>query len=156
MRQSNSGFTLTEILVVIVLFGVGIGLFNTIFINNWNAYEDRIKRANLWTEANQFFEQMSIEGRNAKLISVTITANAKIADFTNAASDAITSFIITNTGELRRVKNAETKIFGTHADFAQSYFTENGKDLAVELRLEEIALTHTIHITAAIQVLARN
>ncbi len=156
MFHSNKGFSLTEIVVVVLIFGVGIGLFNMVFINNWSAYEDRIGRANLWTEANQFFEAMSVEGRNAKLITVTTTTNAKTTEFTNVASDAITTFTITDTGELRRVKNAETKIFGTHAVFAQSSFTRNNRGLIVELQLQQGVLQHTINIFASIEILPRN
>lgn len=156
MLRSNKGFSLTEIVVVILIFGVGVGLFNTVFINNWRAYEDRIARANLWTEANQFFEAMSVEGRNARIITVTTTANAKTVDFTNVASNAITTFVITDTGELRRIQNAETRIFGTHANFAQSNFTRNNRSLVVALHLQEIVLKHTVNILASIEILPRN
>lgn len=156
MLCSKKGFSLTEIVVVVLIFGIGIGLFNTVFINNWSAYEDRIERANLWSEANQFFEAMSVEGRNAQLIAVTTTGNAKTAVFTNAATNTLTTFVITDTGELRRLKNAEIKIFGKHANFAQSNFTRNNRALIVELQLQEVVLNHPVNIFASTEILPRN
>lgn len=156
MSAGRKGFTLTELVVTLLVVAVGVGLFSSVFINNWSAYEDRIRRANLWSEANQFFEQMSVEGRNARLIDVTVVANAKNAAFTNAADNSVTTFTITDTGILTSTKGAAVKTFSTHAVFANSNFTKNGKDLIVDLQLKESVFSRDIHINASTEILPRN
>ncbi len=157
MIRAKKGFTLTEIVVVVLIFGVSVGLFNTIFINNWSAYEDRIARANLWNQANQFFEDLSLEARNSKTIEVTTTATNKSIILTNAGDDPIvTTFTLTDTGTLSRLKSATTKTFSTQAVFLKSAFTKNTKNLNVDLQLSDTVLGRAIHINASTEVLLRN
>lgn len=157
MCRANKGFTLTEIVVVVLIFGIGVGLFNTIFINNWSAYEDRIARANLWNQANQFLEELSLEARNSKTIEVTATASNKSIILTNAGDDSVvTTFTLTDTGTLSRLKNETTKVFSTQAVFSKSAFTKGTKNLNVDLQLSDTVLGRIIHINASTEVLLRN
>ncbi len=157
MPKSNKGFTLTEILVVVLIFGVGVGLFNTIFINNWAAYEDRIARANLWNQANQFFEQLSFEARNASKVDLVITDSKKAVLLTNAGDDpTITSFILSNDGNLSQVKSDLTKIISTHVVFLKSNFKKSDKSLIVDLQLVDSVFGRNIHLAASTEVFLRN
>jgi prepilin-type N-terminal cleavage/methylation domain-containing protein len=158
-RESKGakGFTLTEIIVTVLLVGVGVGLFNGVFVNNWSAYEDRIKRANFSSEITQLFEAMSIEGRNSRLIDLTNTASEKTAVFTNAAdSTKVTTFKITDTGSITSTRGVTVKTFSTHADFANCTFTKNGKGLVVDLKLKDNLFNRDITTTASIEILPRN
>ncbi len=157
MLRANKAFTLTEVVVAILIFGIGIGLFHSVFVNNWSAYEDRIRRANLWSEANQCFEQLSIDTRNARLINIAITATTKTLSLTSAvAPSLVTTYLITNTGNLNRIHNSEVQVFSTHAVFANSNFTQNGQNLIVDLELQDSIFTRDIHIRASTEVLLRN
>ena len=97
MRRTRHGFSMTEIVVSLLVIGVGIGLFNSVFVGNWGVFEDRIKRANLATEASQLFEQMSIDGRNSRMIAVTATAISISAAFTNAVDNSVVTYSISDT-----------------------------------------------------------
>lgn len=157
MHRSNKAFSLTEIVVVILIFGVGIGLFHTVFVNNWSAYEDRIRRANLWSEANRFFELLSIDARNAQLVNIALIGNAKTVSLTNAvAPNALTTYSILNNGNLIRAQNNDVRVLSTHAVFANSDFTQNGRNLRVNLELQDSVFTRDIHISAETEILLRN
>ncbi len=157
MHRSNKAFSLTEIVVVILIFGVGIGLFHTVFVNNWSAYEDRIRRANLWSEANRFFELLSIDARNARLINIALIGNAKTVSLTSAvAGNPVTTYSITNNGNLNRAQNNQVQVLSTHIDFANSNFTQNGQNLIINLQLQDSVFTRNIRITAETEILLRN
>jgi len=156
MRRAQHGFTMTEIVVTLLIIGVGIGLFSSVFISNWGALEDRIKRANLATEASQLFEQMSIDGRNSRSIDVTATAISISGAFTNAVDNSVVTYSISDTGTITRAKGATIKIFSTHGVLADSNFTKNGKNLLINLRLKDDVFMRPIHITTSIEILPRN
>ncbi|MCB9771853.1 MAG: prepilin-type N-terminal cleavage/methylation domain-containing protein [Candidatus Omnitrophica bacterium] len=156
MQRNKHAFTLTELVVVLAIFSVFIGLFSTVFVHNWGAYEERIKRANLWGEANQCFEQMSLDGRNARLINVATTGTDKTATFYSGSGGTDIVYTIANTGQVSRTQDNTVKIFTTHADFANSSFTKNGKNLIVNFRLLETIFTRTLHVDMTMEILPRN
>ena len=154
--SGRGGFTLTEIMAALLITGVGVGLFGTVFVNNWSAYEERIRRANMWSEATQLFESMSTVGRNSRVINVTRTPAVVSATFMNADPTIITTFTIAADGTVSRVLGADIKIFSTRAVLADSDFTKNGKDLIVDLVLRDTIFVRNINITAATEVSPRN
>jgi len=156
MRRTRHGFSMTEIVVSLLVIGVGIGLFNSVFVGNWGVFEDRIKRANLATEASQLFEQMSIDGRNSRMIAVTATAISISAAFTNAVDNSVVTYSISDTGTISRTKGAAVKIFSTHGVLADSNFTKNGKNLLIVLRLKDDVFMRPIHMTISTEILPRN
>ncbi len=159
MLRNQRGFTLTEIILVLVIFAIGFGLFNSVFINNWFAYEDRIKRANLWSEANLFFEDMSFEGRNSRLIEIANGPDSKTVTFTSTDSPPVlTVFTLTSAGTMSRARGNMSKDYGTHADFAACDFSFgiDRKDVLVNLKLKDTIFTRDIHITTSTEIMARN
>lgn len=157
MSRSKRGFTLTEIVAVLAIITVGIGLLHSVFVTNWSAYEDRIKRANLWSQAGRCFEQMSIDARNASRINIINTLGTKTVSLTNpAATNPVTTYEIKDTGILSRTHNNTVEVISTNTVFANSGFQQNGPNLAVTLELQDSVFNRNITITAETEVLLRN
>lgn len=158
MRPKSKGFTLTEVLVTLIIFGIGMAMFNTIFVTNWVAYEDRIKRADLWGEINQVFEQMTFDGRNSRQFAVTNNAASKSVAFTNAVDNTITTYTIQNDGTITRTSGTDTRMISSHAVFGDSNFASSAdnKGLKADLTLSDNVIVRNINVRSTTEIALRN
>ena len=161
MRCSRKGFSLVELLAVLMITGIGATLFSVVFVNNWFAYEDRINRANLLNESNQIIDQMSFEGRNAKLVDVVTGADKTTVTYTNAVDSSLVLFELHTDGTLTMTKNKNTRNLTTHLDYVNSSIVQEGATnfnfkLIVSLALKDGAGTRDIHVTAGSEIYLRN
>lgn len=66
----NKGFTLVEVVTVVVIIGITIGFFYTTFLQNWWALENEDTQRNLWQEMNSITESITVDARQANNVIV--------------------------------------------------------------------------------------
>ncbi|MBZ0165456.1 MAG: prepilin-type N-terminal cleavage/methylation domain-containing protein [Candidatus Omnitrophica bacterium] len=155
-RQS-SGFTLIEVLIVLVVLSILGGVFFTVFVTNWDALEDRITRTNMWHDANDIIESMTNDGRFAKTVDVqTDDEGNRVTDFIDFADQLFVTYKITPDGRFLMERDGKTKVMSTAMDPAQTGFNRQGQGLRVSLALKEELLRREITISTATEIYPRN
>lgn len=158
LNQLNSkGFTLVEMLTVLVILFVLGGVFYTVFVTNWFAFEDRIARTNLWQEANEIIETITADGRFAQTIDVfTDGSGNKSAILNDSLNQPVATYLITADGRFQINKNGVIKTLSGHINPIESVFTKQGRGLRVELDLEDLIFKRTINVNTSTEIFPRN
>src|SRR5277367_2658279 len=99
-RKNKKGFTLAEMVVVLAVIGIFISFFYTLFFLNWGACEQLIARADLGQDMDATIDQIELDGRLAHDIVVTNTNNSSQAVFNNSAGVPISTYTMSNNGQL--------------------------------------------------------
>lgn len=155
--NNNKGFTLIEILTVLVIFMVLGGVFYTVFVTNWFAFEDRIVRSNLWHEANEIVETITADGRFAQTIDVfTDGTGNKSAVLNDSLNQPVATYLITADGRFQINKSGVVKTLSDNLNAVQSGFIKQGRGLRVQLALEELILKRVIHVGTSTEIFPRN
>ncbi|MGE0268221.1 MAG: type II secretion system protein [Candidatus Omnitrophota bacterium] len=151
------GFTLIEMLTVLVILMILGGVFYTVFVTNWSAFEDRIARTNLWQEANEIIETMTADGRFAQTIDVFSDGSGnKSAVLNDSFNQPVATYLITSDGRFQINKNGVIKTLSGHINPGQSVFTKQGRGLRVELGLEDVIFKRTINVDTSTEIFPRN
>ena len=159
IKTNKKAFTLVEIMVVVLIIGVLGGVLYTIFFTNWFAFEDRIARANLWSEADVIFETMSSEARNMRQIDVFSDTNSKSAFFRydlNLNKVPVATYTINNNGQMTVNRGSGNVVLTDHLDFTKSSFVKVGSALKVTLVLKDQLIPRTIAISTSTEIFPRN
>lgn len=156
MLRSPKGVSLFEVLIVVLLTGLGMALFSTVFVNNWFAYENRIVHANLMNEANTVLDTMTAEGRLSRQIDLGGSASQRTATFYSGLDGSTSVLTLFNDGRVTFAKSGATKTLTTHLDLANSSLTSNARSLQVRLALTDIAGTRPVRVSGETEVLPRN
>lgn len=151
---SRRGFTLIEILAALLVSGVFISIFASVFINNWRVFEERMAQANLWFEANQIVDILSREVRHSRQID--ISNSGKTATIYNAIDSSVSTYSIKSEGTFEYVLGGVTRTVSDNLDFALSSFSLNGRNLIVRLTLRDDALDKKVSVTSESEILPRN
>lgn len=159
MLRSNKGFSLFEIITVVLITGLGMTLFSVVFVNNWTAYEDRINHANLMNEANQILDEMSYEARKSKQIDLVQTGTTKTITFFSGLDNTTSVVVMRDDGTVTLTRGGTTKTMTTHLDFAGTEIIRDatvGRNLQINLDLKDFAGTREFHVRTATEVQPRN
>lgn len=154
-KKNQKAFTLVEIIVVVLIIGVLGGVLYTIFFTNWFAFEDRIARANLWSEVDVIFETISSEARNQDQITVNGNPCGSVAILAGGSAQPII-YTMNNNGDLTVNRGAGDIVLTNHLDFANSSFCAEGEALRINLTLEDQLITRRVEIRTSTEVFPRN
>lgn len=160
-RISRNGFTLTEMLAVILMIGVMGSVIFAVFLTNWEALEDQIVRSDLWHEANEIVDAVTTDGRAAKSIQV-MAAGAQAdntASFTGIDGEVFVIYRITPDGRLLVERNAVSRTLSDNIDAANSAFVrddDTGRGLRLNLTLTDTLLRRAVSIATATEIFPRN
>jgi len=151
------GMTLVEMLVVLVISAVGIVLFYTVFITNWQAYQTHLTRSNLWEEADTIMEMVSTSVRDMRQIDVESGDEQQTATLTDPDGNIFASFLMTRAGEFQIVSAGNnTSTLTKNLDYPRSSFVKQGKALLVNLALTDQVFRQQVKIQTAAEIFPRN
>lgn len=152
----RGGFTLVELITVLVIIGIGIGLFYAVLFVNWNAYETHLTLIDLQMDADTIIEMISFDGKYAR--QITVSGNWKSVTFQfpdPAAEPAITySFIMPN--QLQKTVSSNTAVISSYVVFADSSFRPLGNLLEVNLVLADAVFGKKVRLRDTTQIFPRN
>ncbi|MCK5215515.1 MAG: type II secretion system protein [Candidatus Omnitrophica bacterium] len=155
-RKSNSGLTFVEILVVLVVFGIAIALFQTVFATNMSAFDEHIIRANLWQEANELFERLTTDARLASDIIMPDPNGSSTAQLLDPEGNLIGNYSIMNDGRVLFDTGSNTVTMCENVDADKSVFKRNGRALVVDLVLTQGSLSRPVTISVTTEIFPRN
>ena len=157
--KTLNGFTMTEVIMTLVIVSILGGVFYTMLITNWSSYEELMARAQLLNEANDIVEQISQEGRFTKTIDVVqdFASGIQTATLIDYQDQAIATYTMSSNGTLEIARpQANTVVLTNNLDFDNSAFTKNGKSLRMDLALIDDALMRKVSISTNTEIYPRN
>lgn len=155
--RQQQGFTLVEIMVVVLVAAILSGVVFTVFVTNWDALQDRIARTDMWHEANEIIETMTNDGRFAKAVGVQTDGEGnQVVDFLDIADQLLVTYKITPDGRFLMERGGKTKTLSTQIDSTRSGFNREGPGMRVNLALREELLRRKITINTATEIFPRN
>lgn len=152
----SSGVTLVELMTVMVILGVSVSMFYTVWFSNWQTFDYHTAIADLWFDANKIAEEVSMDGRAASLI--TVDTSQKSVIFVNSLGTTTASYLINSTGQFIITRGASTTIVSQRIDFNNTNFVQRGSGLRVDLFLvdEEVLGQADAEIETHIEIFPRN
>lgn len=162
--RAVKGFTLVEIVTVLVIIGIGMTLFYSVFFLNWFAVNSYIARADLWQEMDAAIDQISLDARLANDIVLTQSGTQKNVNFLETdpvtrSSKNLSEYLLDSSGKLQVRRGTATlpSLISDHVNFAKSSFTlPSFRDLKVDLTLNDDVLGKTIEINSSTEIYRRN
>lgn len=149
------GVTLVELMTVMAILAVSVGMFYTVWFSNWRTFDHHTAVADLWSDANEIAEQMSMDGRAAS--QITVAVGQKSVDFVNALGNTYATYQITAAGDFTITRGAAVTTVTDRIDFANSNFIQQGSALQTDLILvDEEVLGDDVSINAQMEVFPRN
>ncbi len=154
-KKCERGVTLVELMTVMVILGVSIGMFYSVWMSNWRTFDHHNAIADLWHDANQISQQMSMDGRVAG--KITVALDQKSVDFENALGAIYVNYQMTSTGDFIITRGAAATTITDRIDYANSRFIQQGSSLQAELRLvDEQVIGGEVVIEPRMEVFPRN
>ncbi|MCA9407975.1 MAG: prepilin-type N-terminal cleavage/methylation domain-containing protein [Candidatus Omnitrophica bacterium] len=153
--KSIEGFTLVEMIVVLLIFGVGMAAFSLTLSTYWTATDTHVKRSDIYQELNTIIERVSFDGRSAQIIDVV---NSKNTIFIDDTGNIIVQYKITSSDEFQQIPNGTgTPIVLSKAiDAAQSGFIDTGKGILLDIHMKDDSFGKPINISTQTEIFPRN
>ncbi|MBP7217245.1 MAG: prepilin-type N-terminal cleavage/methylation domain-containing protein [Candidatus Omnitrophica bacterium] len=153
-------FSLFELVVVIIIIGIGIAMFYSTLLTNWAAYEKRVSDIDLQMEGDRIVEFISNDAKSAREIRVTPDGKQVTLCY---SSDCATATIFRITGADRVERSTDggatyTEI-SRYLNTNRSIFSMVGNRLnrlEVNLLLRDIVFGETVNLTVTTQIFPRN
>ncbi len=153
--QAAQGFTLVELMTVLVILTVSIGMFYSVWFSNWMSFDQHTAIADLWFDANKISEAMGMDGRAASLITVAL--DQKSVDFENSLGVIVASYQMTPAGDFIITRGAANTTVSRSIDYANSFFVQQGRSLEANLTLaDNEVLGQDVSINSRMEVFPRN
>lgn len=152
--RSVRGFSLVELLTSIVIVGVLISVFYSVFILNWKAMEDYSVRSGLWQDMDVIIDQITLDARESAQINVS--ADQKDVSMLNRQSAVIAAYAFTAGGMCQVTRSGVTTTLTNSLDYALSTFRKNGESLVVNVVLSGDVLGREVSIDASTEIYPRN
>lgn len=148
------GFSLVELLTSIVIIGVLIAIFYSVFILNWKTMEDYSVRSELWQDMDVIIDQVTLDARESAQINVS--ADQKNVSLLNRQSVVIATYAFTAGGMCQATRSGVTTTLSNSLDYALSTFRKNGESLVVNVVLTGDVLGRGVTIDASTEIYPRN
>ena len=155
-RENQSGFTLIEMMTVLAMIAVGMAVFYSVFILNWQAFDHHITRSNLWQEMDFIVDNLTLKGRLSRQINVSANSSAQTVTFMDAAGLPMAVYSMQNTGQFSISKGGNVETVSQHLDFTNSSFAGRGRGLVITLALQDDVMGQAINIATSTEVYPRN
>ncbi len=148
------GFTLVELVTVVAIIGISSAIFFSVFLLNWTALDGDIERTNLWQDANEIIDRISLDVRIATAIDVS--ADGKTLTLTQGGGDVVYSF--TSDGRCLYTSDATTEVLSEDVNYDGSLFEENEAhtSVTVTLDLQKDVLGRNVEVATSTEVYSRN
>jgi prepilin-type N-terminal cleavage/methylation domain-containing protein len=152
LSENKKGFSLVELLTVVIIIGISIGLFYTTFYYNWLTMNTYTARADLMQEMDQVIDVVTEKVREAD--DFTISTSPTLSTVTLSPSGQVLSF--DSTGQFLFQNGPSIQNLSYSVDSANSSFTSDTGALNLQLTLREPTPGQDAILSTFIQVYPRN
>ena len=155
--SNRKGFTLVELLTVVIIIGIASGIFYSVFALNWKAMDGFMSRANLWQEINVILDDMRFYGRQSASMTITNSGTTKSVVLTGLDGLMTATYSMDQNGEFRVIdKIGRNEVLSRNVDFAKSQFGSDVHALEVEVALIDDNFGQKIHARSSTEIFLRN
>lgn len=147
-------FTLVELITVLVIVGIGTGLFYSVLFVNWSSYEKQLSLIDLQMEADLIMEMISTDVKAAQLFTVS-GDNKSVVLFFPAGGSTVT-YSLMNNGRMQKTSLGNTNILSENIDYINSSFNRAGDALEVNLTFNERIFGRRVELGTSTQIVPRN
>lgn len=157
-KIKSRGFSLVELVVVLVIVGIGGTMFFSVFYTNWNGFDTCIMSVNLQQELDDIFENITQDGRLCNTFVITENASSKTVELFDHADvpNSIASYTILDTGDFTIDRGSGARLMSKSIDFVNSKFEDKDDYLVIELALRQQGMNGEINVKGAVQIYPRN
>ncbi|HBR14535.1 MAG TPA: hypothetical protein DD723_03195 [Candidatus Omnitrophica bacterium] len=149
----KKAFTLVELIVVVLILGIGTAMFYSVLSMNWMASEQHITRSDMWQELNRVVETANADGRRSNLITVS---NPLSVIFSDNNGTVIATYTITAGGLIQRDTGTGPVTLSEKADQTNSSFVINGRSVIMTLVLQENVMGDPVQARTSVEIFPRN
>lgn len=156
--KNRRGFSLVEIITVLVILGVSISIFYAVFITNWLAFQDRIIRADLWMDADAIIDAISEDIRSAESFDVSPDNNGGQVLTITDLNGVPTLYAMRASGifEYQRPPALGFSELSRHLRMPDSFMQISNDVLQVNLVLGDNLFFRDIRIETSTEIYSRN
>lgn len=149
------GFTLVEIITVLLIMSIGIGLFYLVLYTNWISFEKQLSLIDLQMEADLILDRIAFDGKFASQFTVAADQKNIILSFLDGSS---VTYTLTSTGQITRTDSNSGSAFvmARNIDFTPSSFQTRGSYFEITLVLTDDVLGSRVALNVATQIMPRN
>ncbi len=154
MRRPASGFTLVELLTVVVILGILISFFYTTFFSSWAEMDNYATRSNLWQDMNRVMDKVTVQARQAK--GITVASDGRSVVLVDSFGSNFATFAFNVAGELTLTQPGSVELLTDRVDVGLSSFSKNSEALVVKMVLADMLAMRRVQIETTTEVFPRN
>ncbi|MBL8013890.1 MAG: prepilin-type N-terminal cleavage/methylation domain-containing protein [Candidatus Omnitrophica bacterium] len=152
--RGRRGFSLPEVLTSLIIIGILISVVYSVFILNWQAFEDYSTRAGMWQDMDQIIDQVTIDAREAA--TVTVSADQKNVSMFDKKGNLLVSYSFLSNKECHVIRGSENLTLTHNLDYTLSLFEKKSKSLSLNVVLRDDVFGRGVSIDASTEIFPRN
>ncbi len=158
MATNPRGTSLVEVLMAVIIFGICVGIFYSVFYLNWQAFDRYIAKADFSQELDRIVDSIALDARFAQRIEVPATAAGEDKTATMMAPDgtAVATYSMMNDGRMMLSRQGVVSLLTDKLDFPVSDFDQDGNAVTVKVGLIDQLFGRTVTLDAATEIYPRN
>lgn len=151
--SQKKAFTLIELIVVVLILGIGTAMFYSVLSMNWIASEQHITRSDIWQELNTIVETANADGRKSNAMTVSNPFSLVFLDNNGAV---IATYTITAGGLIQRDTGAGPVTLSEKVDQTNSSFVTSGRSVIMTLVLQGDVMGDPVQARTSVEIFPRN
>lgn len=146
------GFSLIEVMVVMIIIVIGLGLFYSVFYINTASFDNQVTRVNSWEEVNDILDRISKDIKNAYKVILEDDKNIVL----RFIDDEDIKYSITDNGQIQILKETGVYNLASNINYEESFFREDLSAIVINVVIEDNVLGKKIKIKGVTEVIPRN
>ena len=157
MQRVRRAFSLVEMIVVLLIMGIGMAMFFSTLHINWVAYDSELIRLDLQQQADQISSLLAADVRGGEAnFTVPNSQQVNISYPSDLILDPV-SYSISANGELTRTEGSTSTTLSNNVDTVNSSFSIDSINcLVIDMRLAQNSLGQEVNLSVSDKFFPRN
>lgn len=151
---SSAGFTLFEMICSMVIIGIMVGVFYSVFLSNWSVMENYSTRAYMWQDMDALIDSVSVDAREAARIDVS--ADQKTAVFFDQDNKPLVTYVMGADKSFVKKRSGVDQALTAMLVYDQSSFLKRGRSVIVRVSMGEDVFNRGVGIATSTEIYPRN